>query len=318
MGKKDSDEKLAEKEAKARLKQEREAAKVAARQVSQQESEQARAASAQLKVDLARKEAERYGQMVIEEMFAGKVVRIYDKGYVRVSGVFLGKNEAIFELLKGISSSADVTKKTGLGRTAGFVVTGGLNTLLTSNKRGDMYLTIYTDRTTHMLHSDPPTERDMKAMHKLATVGRSILESSGAEQDSQPQAIPSESSAVGGTDTVEQLLKLAELHANGVLSDAEFETAKKRVLTSSSPTVSNTSHITPPVMRSHVEVVLISAERNQIDVIKTVREFTSFSLREAKDAVDHAPSTLRSNCEIYVAEELQMRLESLGATVELR
>jgi len=68
---------------------------------------------------------------------AGKSVRLYEKGYVRVGGAIF-RSGASFERLLGISGSADVAKKTGLGRVAGFALTGGLNIMLTPNKRGDL------------------------------------------------------------------------------------------------------------------------------------------------------------------------------------
>ena len=82
----------------------------------------------------AQEELERYGEKIAEEFFGMRSVRIYSNGYVRVSLPMLGAN-AQFERLLSIESSADVSKKSGLGRGAAAVVTGGYN-LLSSNKRG--------------------------------------------------------------------------------------------------------------------------------------------------------------------------------------
>jgi large subunit ribosomal protein L7/L12 len=49
-----------------------------------------------------------------------------------------------------------------------------------------------------------------------------------------------------------------------------------------------------------------------------VREITSLGLKEAKDAVDNAPSVLKEGLSKAEAEELKKKLEEQGATVELK
>jgi large subunit ribosomal protein L7/L12 len=49
-----------------------------------------------------------------------------------------------------------------------------------------------------------------------------------------------------------------------------------------------------------------------------VRELTSLGLKEAKDLVDGAPSTVKEGVSKAEAEEMKKRLEDQGATVELK
>ena len=56
----------------------------------------------------------------------------------------------------------------------------------------------------------------------------------------------------------------------------------------------------------------------KINVIKVVRELTSLGLKEAKDLVDGAPSTIKEGVSKAEAEEMKKRLEDQGATVELK
>jgi hypothetical protein len=72
---------------------------------------------------------ESYGELVIESVCAGKTVRMYSKGYVRISG-FFGSNVP-YEKLLGISASADIAKKTVIGRGVVAVATLGSNLLYT-------------------------------------------------------------------------------------------------------------------------------------------------------------------------------------------
>ncbi|MEY3090169.1 MAG: ribosomal protein [Pseudomonadota bacterium] len=65
-------------------------------------------------------------------------------------------------------------------------------------------------------------------------------------------------------------------------------------------------------------VVLASAGDKKINVIKAVRELTGLGLKEAKDAVEGAPTTLKEGVSKDQAEEMKKKLEEAGATCELK
>jgi large subunit ribosomal protein L7/L12 len=65
-------------------------------------------------------------------------------------------------------------------------------------------------------------------------------------------------------------------------------------------------------------VVLKEAGAKKIQVIKVVRELTSLGLKEAKDAVDGSPSTLKEGLSKAEAQAWKAKLEEQGATVELK
>ncbi len=66
------------------------------------------------------------------------------------------------------------------------------------------------------------------------------------------------------------------------------------------------------------EVVLIAAGDNKITVIKEVRAITALGLKEAKDLVEAAPKTIKSDVAKAEAEEIKKKLEAAGAKVELK
>jgi large subunit ribosomal protein L7/L12 len=70
--------------------------------------------------------------------------------------------------------------------------------------------------------------------------------------------------------------------------------------------------------QTEFSVVLKAGGAKKIQVIKVVREITSLGLKEAKDAVDNAPSTLKEGISKAAAEELKKKLEEQGAEVELK
>ncbi len=65
-------------------------------------------------------------------------------------------------------------------------------------------------------------------------------------------------------------------------------------------------------------VILKAAGDKKINVIKVVRQITSLGLKEAKDLVDGAPSTVKEAVSKGEAEEMKKQLEEQGATVELK
>ena len=64
--------------------------------------------------------------------------------------------------------------------------------------------------------------------------------------------------------------------------------------------------------------VLESAGAEKIKVIKAVREITGLGLKEAKEAVDGAPTNLKEGIEKAEAEAIKTQLEEVGATVVLK
>ena len=70
--------------------------------------------------------------------------------------------------------------------------------------------------------------------------------------------------------------------------------------------------------KSDFEVVLAEAGAEKIKVIKVVREITGLGLKEAKDLVDGAPTTLKEGVAKEEAEEIKTKLEEVGAKVELK
>jgi len=66
------------------------------------------------------------------------------------------------------------------------------------------------------------------------------------------------------------------------------------------------------------EVVLKEIGPNKIKVIKAVRELTSLGLRESKEVVDSAPSTVVKDVGKEAAAAAKAKLEEVGAVVELK
>jgi large subunit ribosomal protein L7/L12 len=66
------------------------------------------------------------------------------------------------------------------------------------------------------------------------------------------------------------------------------------------------------------DVVLAATGDQKVQVIKAVRAITGLGLKEAKDMVDGAPSTLKEGVKKEEAEEMLAKLTEAGATGELK
>ena len=66
------------------------------------------------------------------------------------------------------------------------------------------------------------------------------------------------------------------------------------------------------VEQDEFEVVLVSAGEKKVNAIKVVRAITGLGLKEAKDMVDAAPSTIKEGASKAEAEDLKKQLEEIG------
>ncbi len=70
--------------------------------------------------------------------------------------------------------------------------------------------------------------------------------------------------------------------------------------------------------KTEFDVVLTGFGDNKVAVIKAVRALTGLGLKEAKGAVEGAPTALKEGVSKEEAEEAKKSLEEAGATVELK
>ncbi len=108
-----------------------------------------------------------------------------------------------------------------------------------------------------------------------------------------------------------------------VLELAEFvETFKEKfnvtAAVAAAPAAADSGAAEVAEEKDEFEVVLEAVGAKKIQVIKVIREVTSLGLKEAKDLVDSAPSTVKEDATKEEAEQIKAKLEEQGATVELK
>ena len=70
--------------------------------------------------------------------------------------------------------------------------------------------------------------------------------------------------------------------------------------------------------KTEFDVILKDAGPNKLNVVKEVKNALGLGLKEAKDLVDAAPSTLKAGASKAEAEAVKTSLEAAGAVIELK
>ena len=70
--------------------------------------------------------------------------------------------------------------------------------------------------------------------------------------------------------------------------------------------------------QTEFDVVMTSFGANKVSVIKAVRSITGLGLKEAKDAVESAPTTVKEGVSKAEAEEVKKVLDDAGAETEIK
>ncbi|WP_462322265.1 50S ribosomal protein L7/L12 [Halochromatium sp.] len=84
------------------------------------------------------------------------------------------------------------------------------------------------------------------------------------------------------------------------------------------PAAAGAAEAAPAEEQTEFDVVLTSFGSNKVAVIKAVRALTGLGLKEAKDAVEGAPATLKEGVSKDDAEAAKKALEEAGAAVEIK
>lgn len=74
----------------------------------------------------------------------------------------------------------------------------------------------------------------------------------------------------------------------------------------------------PAEEKTAFDVILLESGVNKLAVVKMVKDLTGLGLKEAKDAVDKAPSALKTGVTKDEANALKTQLEEAGAKVEIK
>ena len=110
--------------------------------------------------------------------------------------------------------------------------------------------------------------------------------------------------------TVKEVNELAEILKN----EYGIEPAAAAVAVAAGPAAGAAA----AVEKSEFDVILKAPGASKLAVVKLVKELTGLGLKEAKELVDGAPSTVKEALPKAEAEGMKKQLEEAGAEVELK
>jgi len=70
--------------------------------------------------------------------------------------------------------------------------------------------------------------------------------------------------------------------------------------------------------KTEFDVIIVDSGDKKINVIKEIRAITGLGLKEAKDAAEQTPSTIKEGISKADADEIKAKLEAAGAKVEVK
>lgn len=108
--------------------------------------------------------------------------------------------------------------------------------------------------------------------------------------------------------TVKEVNELAEILKN----EYGIEPAAVAVAVAAGPAAAAAEE------KTSFDVVLKAPGASKLAIVKLVKELTGLGLKEAKEMVDGAPSTIKEGVDKATAEDLKKQLEDAGAEVELK
>ena len=112
----------------------------------------------------------------------------------------------------------------------------------------------------------------------------------------------------------EQLVNLTVKEVNELAQILKDEPAAAAVAVAAGPAAAGAA----AEEKSSFDVILKNAGGEKLKVVKLVKELTGLGLKEAKELVDGAPSTVKEGLAKAEAEALKAQLEEVGAEVELK
>ena len=126
--------------------------------------------------------------------------------------------------------------------------------------------------------------------------------------------------AISTEDFVKQIETMTVLDLANLVKALEdrFGVSAAAATVAAGPAAGPAAAAAPVEEQTEFTVVLQEAGDKKINVIKAVREVTSLGLKEAKDLVESAPSTVKEGISKDEAESIKKKFEEAGATVELK
>ncbi|MDA1342549.1 MAG: 50S ribosomal protein L7/L12 [Methyloglobulus sp.] len=121
--------------------------------------------------------------------------------------------------------------------------------------------------------------------------------------------------AIGQEDILEAVSKMTVMEIVDLISAME---EKFGVSAATAVAAAPTAAAAVVEEQTEFDVIMTSFGENKVAVIKTVRTITGLGLKEAKDAVEGVPTTIKEGVPKAEAEDVKKQLVEAGATVDIK
>jgi large subunit ribosomal protein L7/L12 len=121
--------------------------------------------------------------------------------------------------------------------------------------------------------------------------------------------------AIGKEDILEAVSKMTVMEIVDLISAME---EKFGVSAATATAAAPAAAAVATEEQTEFDVIMTSFGENKVAVIKTVRTITGWGLKEAKDAVEGVPTTIKEGVPKAEAEDVKKQLVEAGATVEIK
>ena len=126
--------------------------------------------------------------------------------------------------------------------------------------------------------------------------------------------------ALSQEDILEAISNMSVMEVVSLIKSMEekFGVSAAAVAVAAAPAAGGGAAAPAAEEQTEFDVVLTGFGENKVAVIKVVRTITGLGLKEAKDAVEGAPTTLKEGVSKADAEEFKKQLLEAGATVDIK
>jgi large subunit ribosomal protein L7/L12 len=121
--------------------------------------------------------------------------------------------------------------------------------------------------------------------------------------------------AIGKEDILEAVSKMTVMEIVDLISAME---EKFGVSAATATAAAPAAAAVAAEEQTEFDVIMTSFGENKVAVIKTVRTITGLGLKEAKDAVEGVPTTIKEGVPKAEAEDVKKQLVEAGATVDIK
>ena len=124
--------------------------------------------------------------------------------------------------------------------------------------------------------------------------------------------------AVSKDDILEAISNMSVMEVVDLISDMEEKFGVSAAAPVAAAAAPGAGEGAAAEEQTEFDVVMTSFGSSKVAVIKAVRALTGLGLKEAKDAVEAVPGTIKEGVPKDDAEEAKKQLEEAGATVEIK